>query len=252
LKIVTGFKQAKTALSRQAPGEVSGGDAREQVVRQIINDVRNRGDAALFDYTKKFDRAKLSSLEVDRKQVKRAYRQVDEELISALKLAAERIGTFHQKQKDSIWRSVKPGAGQMIRPLECIGAYAPGGTASYPSTVLMTAIPAKVAGVREVILVTPPRERGAVSPATLVAADIAEVDRIFGVGGAQAIAALAFGTESIPKVDKICGPGNILVTMAKKMVYGFVDIDGLQGPSEVLIIADETADPGYCAADILA
>jgi len=145
-----------------------------------------------------------------------------------------------------------PGSGQLIRPLERIGVYAPGGTASYPSTVLMTAIPARVAGVKEVILATPPRLNGVVPSPTLVAADIAEVDRVFCVGGAQAIAALAFGTESIPRVDKICGPGNIFVVLAKKLVYGAVDIDGLQGPSEVLIIADETANPEYCAADLLA
>ena len=239
-------------LSRQAPREVFGGDDQEQAVKQIINDVRDRGDAALFDYTEKFDGVKLTSLEVSKKQITSAYDEVDKELVSALKLAAKRIHSFHLEQKRSIWRSAKPGSGQLIHPLEIIGAYAPGGTACYPSTVLMTAIPARVAGVKEIILVTPPRANGAVPPPTLVAADIAQVDRIFSIGGAQAIAALAFGTESIPKVDKICGPGNIFVVLAKKLVYGMVDIDGLQGPSEVLIIADETANPKYCAADLLA
>jgi len=251
LRIIEGFKLAKAALSRQPEAEFYQSDL-EPEVKQIINDVRNRGDAALFDYTEKFDGVKLSSLEVSKKQVKNAYQQVDEEFVSALKLAAERIGSFHRKQKDSIWRSVKPDLGQLIRPLERIGVYAPGGTACYPSTVLMTAIPAKVAGVREVILVTPPKASGAVPAPTLVAADIAQVDRIFSVGGAQAIAALAFGTESIPKVDKICGPGNIFVVLAKNFVFGTVDIDGLYGPSEVLIIADETANAAYCAADLLA
>jgi histidinol dehydrogenase len=251
LKIIKGFRSAKAILSRQAPVEVLGDD-QEQVVRQIINEVRNRGDAALFDYTEKFDGVKLTALEVNKKQITNAYREVNKELVSALKLAAKRIRSFHLRQKRRIWRIASAGSGQLIRPLERVGVYAPGGTASYPSTVLMTAIPARVAGVREVILATPPRASGAIPPPTLVAADIAGVDRIFSVGGAQAIAALAFGTESIPRVDKICGPGNIFVVLAKKLVYGAVDIDGLPGPSEVLIIADETANPSYCAADLLA
>ena len=252
MKIIEGFEPAKAALSRRTSAEFYESDL-EPKVKQIVDEVRRRGDAALFDYTLKIDRVKLSSLEVSKKQIASAYQQVDEELVSALKLAAERIRSFHLEQKRSIWDSVaKPGSGQLIRPLERVGAYAPGGTACYPSTVLMTAIPARVAGVREVILVTPPKATGAVPAPTLVAADIAQVDRIFSVGGAQAIAALAFGTESIPKVDKICGPGNIFVVLAKKLVYGTVDIDGLPGPSEVLIIADETADPKYCAADLLA
>jgi len=225
----------------------------EQAVRQIVNEVQKRGDAALFDLTLKIDGVKLDSLEVAKEEIARAYLEIDKELVSALKLAAERIDSFHRAQKDNIWHelSVK-GLRQLIRPLERVGVYVPGGTASYPSTVLMTAIPARVAGVNEVIMVTPPGLNGTVPPATLVAADIAGVDRIFCVGGAQAVAALAFGTETIPGVDKICGPGNIFVTLAKKLVYGAVDIDGLQGPSEVLIIADETADSEYCAADLLA
>ena len=253
LKIIEGFKRAKPILSRQTSEEVLGSDEREQAVRQIIDEVRVRGDAALFDYTEKFDRVKLTSLEVSKKQIASAYQEVDKELVAALKLAAKRIRSFHLKQKRSIWRSAtKPGLGQLMRPLERIGAYAPGGTASYPSTVLMTAIPARVAGVKEIILATPPKANGVVPPLILVAADIAQVDRIFSVGGAQAIAALAFGTKSIPKVDKVCGPGNIYVTLAKKLLYGVVGIDGLYGPSEVLIIADETANPKYCAADLLA
>ena len=251
MKIIEGFESAKQALSR--PDSFEFNPELEAEVRQIINEVRSRGDAALFDYTLKIDGVRLISLEVSKGQIASAYNEVNEELISALKLAAERIHSFHQAQKGIIQgKFSRQGLSQLIRPLECVGVYAPGGTASYPSTVLMTAIPARVAGVKEIILVTPPRERGAVSPATLVAADIAGVDRIFGVGGAQAIAALAFGTELIPKVDKICGPGNIFVVLAKKMVYGAVGIDGLQGPSEVLIIADETASAKYCAADLLA
>jgi len=254
LKIIEGFQTAKSALSRKvSTREVLDAGDREQAVRQIINEVRNRGDSALFDYTLKFDGVKLTSLEVTKEQIASAYQEVDSEVVSAFKLAAERIRSFHMAQKESILSGVaKPGSGELIRPLERVGVYAPGGTASYPSTVLMTAVPARVAGVREVILVTPPGLNGAVSPSTLVAADVAKVDRIFSVGGAQAIAALAYGTESIPGVDKICGPGNIFVVLAKKMVYGVVGIDGLQGPSEVLIIADETANPEYCAADLLA
>lgn len=225
----------------------------EQAVSYIINEVRSRGDRALLDFTLKLDGVKLSTLEVTREQIARAYQEVNEELVSALKLAAERIRSFHTKQKDSIWRAfARLRQGLLVRPLACVGTYAPGGAACYPSTVLMTAIPAKVAGVKQIILTTPPTSSGKVSPPTLVAADIAGVDRIFCLGGAQAIAALAFGTQSIPKVDKVCGPGNIFVVLAKKMVYGAVDIDGLQGPSEVLIIADNTANPEYCAADLIA
>ena len=267
MKIIEGFQPAKSVLARQAVAgfypvsaalrqrikELFGIDDPEQAVRQIINEVRSRSDAALFDYTLKIDGIKLSSLEVTKKQIASAYQEVGSELVSALKLAAERIRSFHSLQKESILNGVtKLGSGQLIRLLKRIGIYVPGGTACYPSTVLMTAIPARVTAVNEIILVTPPSSNGAVSPPTLVAADIAGVDRIFSVGGAQAIAALAFGTESVPKVDKICGPGNIFVVLAKKMVYGVVGIDGLQGPSEVLIIADETANPEYCAADLLA
>jgi len=267
LKIIEGFQLAESILSRQVPSEfypispalrqrlkeMFGTDDPEEAVRQIVNEVRNRGDAALFDYTLKIDGIKITSLEVSKQQTAGAYREVDKELLSALKLAADQIRSFYSVQKNSFWSGgTKPDSGQLIRPLERVGVYAPGGTACYPSTVLMTAIPAKVAGVKEVILVTPPRGEGAIPAPTLVAADIAQVDRIFSVGGAQAIGALAFGTESIPKVDKICGPGNIFVVLAKKLVYGAVDIDGLQGPSEVLIIADEGTNPEYCAADLLA
>ena len=265
--IIEGFQLAKSVLTRQPLAELYSASPAvkqrlreifgteidpEQAVRQIISDVRQRGDAALVDYTLRIDGVHLTSLEIGREQVRSAYREVNQELVSALKLAAERVYSFHSAQKDNICREFsKQGLGQLIRPLERVGVYVPGGTASYPSTVLMTAIPAKVAGVKEIVLVTPP-SRGSVPPSTLVAAGIAGVDRVFGVGGAQAIAALAFGTESIPKVDKICGPGNIFVTLAKKLVYGVVAIDGLQGPSEVLIVADETANAKYCALDLVA
>ncbi len=248
MKVVKGFRLAEEVLARRTSTEFYDNSLEPQV-RGIIDEVRSGGDAALFGLTLKFDRAKLSSLEVTREQIKSAYKQVDKELVSALKLAAERIDSFHRKQKEDLLKAV---SGQLVRPLERIGAYAPGGTAAYPSTVLMTVIPAKVAGVNEVILTTPPRPDGTVSPATLVAADIAGASCIFSVGGAQAIAALAFGTESVPNVDKICGPGNIYVVLAKKLVCGVVGIDGLPGPSEVVIIADDTASPAYCAADLLA
>jgi histidinol dehydrogenase len=238
-------------LDRQSPKDLE--YKQEPAVRQIINDVRQRGDNALFELTEKFDSAKLTTLEVNKAQIKAAYKKVDVKLVDAMKLAAERIGTFHQAQKERALPTYTHGkTGWLVRPLERVGVYAPGGTASYPSTVLMTAIPARVAGVKEVVLVTPPAKDGSIAPAILIAADIAGVNRIFSIGGAQAIAALAFGTESVPRVDKICGPGNIYVFLAKKLVYGVVGIDGLQGPSEVVVIADASADPDYCASDLLA
>jgi len=267
LKIIEGFERARAALSReisagsftvspalrQSLKKLFGTNEPEQAVRQIVEEVERRGDAALLELTLKIDGVKLSSLKVDKSDIARAYGMIDDELVSALKLAAERIYAFHKAQKDNIWHEVsEKGLGQIIRPLRRVGIYVPGGTAAYPSTVLMTAIPAKVAGVSEVVMVTPPQKSGSIAPVTLVAADIARVDRIFSVGGAQAIAALAYGTKSIPAVDKICGPGNIFVTLAKKQVFGVVGIDGLYGPSEVLIIADEKANPAYCAADLLA
>jgi len=267
LKVVEGFNQAKLALSReivedsfavspslrQSLKKMFGTEDPESAVRQIVDMVKKNGDAALFDLTLKIDGIKLGALEIAEEEIANAYREVDGELVEALKLAAARIQTFHQAQKDNIWHEVsEKGLHQLIRPLRRVGIYVPGGTAAYPSTVLMTVIPARVAGVSEIIMVTPPKQNGAISPATLVAASIAGVNRVFYVGGAQAVAALAFGTESIPAVDKICGPGNIFVTLAKKTVFGVVDIDGLQGPSEVLVIADEKANPEYCAADLLA
>ncbi len=254
MKIIEGFEQSKKALSRQGPSlETFGTDDRETEIREWLEDVRRRGDAALIDYTLKFDGVKLTSLEVTEAQVRVAYDEVDAGLVAALKLAAGRISAYHAAQKESLLKeNINDGMGWLVRPLNRIGVHTPGFIAPLPSSLLMTVIPARVAGVKEVILVTPPRKQGGVSPLILVAADIAGVDRIFSVGGAQAIAALAFGTEIIPAVDKICGPGNIFVTLAKKLLYGVVGIDGLFGPSEVLIIADQTANPAYCAADLLA
>ncbi len=253
MRIIEGYDKAKPLLSRQAVDAAGGDDGREKTVRQIIDDVRRRGDAALFDYTQRFDGVKLASLEVSQDEVDRAYREVDKGLISAMELAAARIASYHQKQKKALLKEdAKAKLGWLIRPLERIGLHVPGFSAPLPSSLLMMAVPARVAGVKEVILVTPPQKNGQISPITLAAAKIAKVDRVFSVGGAQAIAALAYGTKTIPAVDKIYGPGNSYVTLAKKLVYGAVGIDGLYGPSEVIIIADGTANPAYVAADLLA
>ena len=268
MEIINGFEAAKAKLSRQITvdlGKVSPKTQQRlkeifsrditasEAVAQILSDVKEKGDAAVLDYTLRIDQFKLSSLEVSRQEIKAAYNQVDQDLIDALKVAAERIRQFHQEQKDYIFHGVISNEwGQLVRPLTRAGLYTPASTAVYPSTVLMTAIPAKVAGVNELIHCTPPRSNGLVPPATLVAADLAGVDRVFRIGGAQAIAAMAYGTRSVPKVDKICGPGNLFVTLAKQAVFGVVDIDALQGPSEVLIIADDTAKSHYCAADLIA
>ncbi|MFH1646661.1 MAG: histidinol dehydrogenase [Chloroflexota bacterium] len=253
MRIIEGFTAAKSALSRRAQGALAGADEREQTVRQIIDDVRRRGDAALYDYTEKFDGVRLASLEVDKKEIDRAAKEIDAGLRDALKLAAARIAAYHAEQKNILLKEKTGGKlGWVIRPLDSVGIHVPGFSAPLPSSLLMTAIPARVAGVKEIILVTPPGKQGRVSPLTLAAAGMAGVDRVFAVGGAQAVAALAYGTESVPRVDKVCGPGNIYVSLAKKMVFGVVGIDGLYGPSEVIIIADETANPEYCAADLLA
>lgn len=253
MKIIEGFAQVKPLLSRQAVTGLGDDADREQSVRQIIEEVRRRGDAALFDFTQKFDGVKLASLEVSKDQVDRAFREVNKELVSSLELAAARITVYHIKQKKTLIKdNTRAKLGWLMRPLERVGIHVPGFSAPLPSSLLMTAIPARVAGVKEIILVTPPQSNGRVSPVTLAAAKIAKVDRVFSVGGAQAVAALAYGTDTIPAVDKICGPGNIYVTLAKKLVFGTVGIDGLYGPSEVIIIADSTANASYVAADLLA
>jgi histidinol dehydrogenase len=239
-----------TAQIKQAFGEEL---SVQDVVDRIIGEVRGKGDKALLDYTEKLDGVRLDSLEVNRQEVVAAYEMIDKKLVSALKFADRRIRDFHRacKHKTGLI-PIDKHLKQQVLPLQRVGLYVPGGTAAYPSTVLMMAIPAKVAGVGEIIMVSPPAKDGQIPAPTLVAADIAKVNRIFRIGGAQAIGALSFGTESIPRVDKICGPGNIFVTLAKKMVYGTVDLDGLEGPSEVVIVADEKADPTFCAADLLA
>jgi histidinol dehydrogenase len=252
MKIIDGFNDAKSKLLNQRkPGAITAD--KERQVREILDNVRARGDTALREYTSKYDDVSLDRLEVDRPQIDRALKEIKTELLGALKMAAERISAYHIAQKKVLLRDgPDKKLGWLMRPLEKIGVYAPGFQAPLPSTVLMTAVPARVAGVKEIVLVTPPGKQGKVSPVTLAAAAIAGVSRVFSIGGAQAIAALAYGTESVPRVDKVCGPGNIYVTLAKKMVYGDVGIDGLYGPSEVLIIADATANPAYCAADLLA
>ncbi len=227
----------------------------EEAVRRIIREVRERGDAALREWTEKADRVSPAYLEVPQEEVEAAYEAVPPEVVSALEFARERIEQFHRRQPITSWLEweTEGGMGQMVRPLQRVGLYVPGGTAPLPSTVLMTAIPARVAGVEEIVMCTPPRRSdGRVEPVTLVAADIAGVDRVFAVGGAQAIAAMAYGTESVPAVDKIVGPGNLFVTLAKKQVFGDVGIEGLLGPTETVIIADETANPAWVAADLLA
>lgn len=228
----------------------------ENTVNEIIEKVRQEKDRALFDYTLKFDHFALNkdNIQVTREEIEEAYSRLDAGLIEVIKKSAENIRSFHQKQLRNSWFDAKEDGtilGMKITPIARAGVYVPGGKAAYPSSVLMNVIPAKVAGVPEIIMTTPPGADGRVNPGTLVAADIAGVNTIYKVGGAQAIAALSFGTESIPKVDKITGPGNIFVALAKKAVYGYVSIDSIAGPSEILVLADETANPRYVAADLL-
>lgn len=225
-----------------------------EIVSGIIADVRARGDRALFEYCKKFDGAELSQLQVTEDEMDEAMQEVSAELLEIMEKAAANIRKFHEKQvRQSFIINDESGIviGQKIIPIDRAGLYVPGGTAAYPSTVLMDAIPAKIAGCREVVIVTPPNKQGKVNHVILAAAKVAGVDRIFKVGGAQAIAALAYGTESIPKVDKIVGPGNTFVAEAKKQVFGRVSIDMIAGPSEILIIADRKSDPRIVAADLL-
>ena len=225
-------------------------------VSDIIDDVRSRRDEALFDYTARFDGIQLTkeTVRVTKEEIQEAYARLEPGFLEVLDRAAGNIRTFHEKQKRNSWFDTRPDGsilGQRITPLATVGVYVPGGKAAYPSSVLMNVIPAKVAGVDRIVMTTPPGKDGRVYEGTLAAAAIAGVDEIYKAGGAQAVAALAFGTESIPKVDKIVGPGNIYVALAKKAVYGYVSIDSVAGPSEILVLADETANPRYVAADLL-
>lgn len=228
----------------------------EQGVAEILDHVRSEKDAAVFAYTEKFDGAKIdaSNIKVTEEEIKEAYEVVGEELTGIIRKALFNIRDYHERQRQNSWFESKPNGtmlGQKVTPLQRVGVYVPGGKAAYPSSVLMNIAPAKAAGVDEIVMVTPPGKDGKVTPTTLVAAHEAGANVVYKVGGAQAIAALAYGTESIPKVDKIVGPGNIYVALAKRAVYGHVSIDAIAGPSEILVIADETANPRYVAADLL-
>lgn len=256
MRIVTLNKESKNNLLndllKRSPNQYG---QYEATVNDILSDVRENGDAAVFSYTEKFDHVKLDagSIKVTKEEIAEAYELVDSSLIEIIKKAKANIVNFHEKQKQRSWFDAQDGTilGQKVTALNRVGVYVPGGKAVYPSSVLMNVLPAKVAGVNEIIMTTPCGADGKGYPATLVAADIAGVDAIYKVGGAQAIGALAYGTESIPKVDKIVGPGNIFVALAKKAVYGHVSIDSIAGPSEILILADETANPRFVAADLL-
>ncbi len=228
----------------------------EKIVADIIENVKTRKEEAIFEYSLKFDKCEMTkeTFMVTPEEIEEAYTQIDENFIRVMKDSAANIRAYHEKQKRNSWFDAKEDGtilGQKITPMQTVGVYVPGGKAAYPSTTLMNVVPAKVAGVPNIVMTTPAGADGKVNPATLVAADIAGVDMIFKVGGAQAIAALAYGTEMIPKVDKIVGPGNIFVALAKRAVYGHVSIDSIAGPSEILVLADETATPKYVAADLL-
>ena len=240
-------------LLKRSPGQYGEYESR---VKEIIETVKEKGDEAVFAYTKQFDGAEVdaSNIKVTEEEVKEAYEQVDDGLLTVIRKALANIESYHAKQKQYSWFDSKPDGtllGQKVTPLSAVGVYVPGGKAVYPSSVLMNIMPAKVAGVEKIVMLTPPGRDGRVNPATLVAAKEAGADEVYKAGGAQAVAAMAFGTESIPKVDKIVGPGNIYVALAKKAVYGHVSIDSIAGPSEILVLADETANARYVAADLL-
>ena len=225
-------------------------------VQEIVDGVRAKGDEALFAYTRQFDRAQVdeANIRVTEAEIQAAMKQVPEDLLRVMKTSMENIRAYHEKQKRNSWFDARPDGtilGQKVTPLDSVGVYVPGGKAAYPSSVLMNIIPAQVAGVKRIVMVTPPGADGSVNPVTLTAAHLAGVTEVYRAGGAQAVAALAFGTKSIPRVCKIVGPGNIFVALAKKAVYGYASIDSIAGPSEILVIADEKADPRYVAADLL-
>lgn len=257
MRIVRLTEETKSSLLedllKRSPNHYTEYEAR---VAEIIEAVREKGDEALFAYTKKFDRAEIdaSNIRVTEEEIRDAYERTSPELVEVIRKALVNIRSYHEKQRRYSWFDSTPEGtilGQKVAPLAVAGVYVPGGKAVYPSSVLMNVVPAKVAGVERVIMTTPCDAQGRVNPATLVAAKEAGADEIYKAGGAQAIAAMAFGTESIPKVDKIVGPGNIYVALAKKAVYGYVSIDSIAGPSEILVLADETANPRYVAADLL-
>ena len=258
LRIIDRQPEAEIELKRIGDRTLNGEiEPQEKAVKEIVTTVRHKGDRALIDYTAKFDRQiiDINQLRVSGSELDAAYQQISQDLLHAIQSACQRIEAFHRQRVPKSWVQFGDDEvvlGKRYTPVDRAGLYVPGGRASYPSTVLMNAIPAKVAQVPRIIMVTPPGEEGLINPAVLVAAQEAGIEEIYRVGGAQAVAALAYGTETIPKVDVITGPGNIYVTLAKKMVYGTVGIDSLAGPSEVLVIADETANPTYVAVDLLA
>lgn len=241
------------SLLKRSPNQY---DTYQDTVNEILNEVKEKGDEALFHYTKKFDKAEITpdNIRVTGEEILEAYAQVETSLVEVMKKSLANIQDFHKKQLRNSWIETREDGvvlGQRITPLDSVGVYVPGGKAAYPSSVLMNIIPAQVAGVERIVMVTPPGADGKVNPATLVAADLAGTTEVYKAGGAQAVAALAYGTASIKKVAKICGPGNIFVALAKKSVYGHVSIDSIAGPSEILVLADETANPRYVAADLL-
>lgn len=269
MRIIHGFSKGKEVLKShrnvlQGQSEISADGQKkireifkdnlspEQVVTRILDDVRSKGDASIKQYSKMIDNVDINHLEVPKSEWAKAYKDIPRRLREALVHASKRIRAFHEASKPQTWINLEEGYGELFNPLDRVGVYIPGGSAVYPSTVLMTAIPAKVAGVKDVIVASPASGVGGPSQGVLAAAHLAEVDRVFQIGGAQAIGAFAYGTESVPKVDFICGPGNIFVTIAKRMVYGEVGIDGLYGPTETVVIADSTAPANLCAADVLA
>ncbi len=267
MRVVRGYEAGRTALERdiqqdwdKAPPSLLEGILRvfderltpQEVVARILADVRSRGDSAVREYTRRLDGAIPTSLEVPRELWRRAYDDLPRGLRRSLETLAKRAQAFHQASLPRSWVDYVQGFGEQYTPLSRVGIYIPGGTAVYPSTVLMTAIPARIAGVKEIVLATPSRGDEGPNQTVLAAAHAAGVDRVFQIGGAQAIAAMAYGTESVPRVDMVCGPGNVFVTIAKRMVYGHVAVDGLYGPTETVVIADELADPALCAADLLA
>ena len=267
LNVIHGVQNAENVLVRIDPLDLDSlpesvlarteeafgkGVTAEKSILQMLADVRREGDSAVLRYAKLLDGSDLDDFRVTEAQMKQARDSVSKELRESLELAADRVRSFHESTMPSQWVDREQGLGELIRPLDRVGLYAPGGSAAYPSTVLMTAVPARVAGVREVILCTPPQRGESLNPAVIVAAEIAGVDALYQVGGVPAIAAMAYGTESVPKVDKICGPGNVFVAYAKKLVQGQVDIDGVFGPTETIVLADKTANANFCAADLIA
>ena len=249
----TSMKDILADMLRRDPNNY---DSYTKTVEAIVENVKNRRDEAVFEYTKEFDQADLdaSNIRVTREEIDQAMAQVDEGLLGVMKKSMDNIRRYHEKQKRNSWFDAQPdGAilGQKVTALESVGVYVPGGKAAYPSSVLMNIVPAEVAGVKRIVMVTPPGKDGKVNPVTLTAAHLAGATEVYKVGGAQAVAALAFGTQSIPKVNKIVGPGNIFVALAKKAVYGHVSIDSIAGPSEILVIADDSANPRFVAADLL-